>query len=822
MTTPGDDPRIGTELAGFRIEALVGRGGMGVVYRAEQLRYGRKIALKVLAPELAADEGFRDRFEQEWQTAARLEHPNIVPVYEAGEADGVLYIAMRYVEGIDLNALLGREGRLDPARALGIVGQVGVALDAAHARGLVHRDVKPGNILLSSGSGLEGDHVYLTDFGVAKQTSTRSGLTKTGLFIGTVDYAAPEQIEGKPLDGRADVYALGCVLYQCLTGALPYEKESEVAMLYAHLMEPPPSLAAKRPDLPAALDDVIATALAKAPDDRYSTCRELVAAARTAAGLATVAPSAPRSTAGTVVEGRTVVDVPAARAARERPARPWWRTRAALAVAGLVVIAAAGAGIGIALAGGGGGGGETSAAGPTDVTTVDGSTTDDGQVTDDGETTPVSDDPAVGAIAFSSQRDGDFDIYGMHLDGSGRVRLSNDPGNEGGPRWSPDSSQIAYYGDSDGDFEIYVMNADGSGVTQLTDNDVDDLYPSWSPDGASIAYTETRGEDAEVFVMNADGSGPTQLTENETDDRYPVFSPDGATIAFATAAEAGYDIVTMPSSGGDVTPLTSNDADDDAPDYAPDGATIVFSSDRQGGNYDIWQMDADGANPRRLATASREDAIPRWYEDGSHIVFDSNRDGDFEIYVMNADGTGQTQLTDDQTADYEPDPSLTAVLPEPDGSTQFLTDASAFPTEREAALLTHVPAPTQATCGRESRDDRAGRAIAGVVCTSGPVTVFYDAFRTKAAMDGYYNRLADGVNAARDTGACPSEQTAEGTWTFEGETAGRLLCYTATDGRAVVVWTQDSSKILAFAVRPDANRSALHKWWLGPKSGPIG
>jgi serine/threonine-protein kinase len=819
MTTqPGDDPRIGTELAGFRIEALIGRGGMGVVYRAEQLRYGRKVALKVLAPELAADAGFRERFEQEWQTAARLEHPNIVPIYEAGEADGVLYIAMRYVEGIDLNTLLAREGRLEPGRALAIIAQVGLALDAAHAQGLVHRDVKPGNILIAGGSG-EGDHVYLTDFGVAKQTKTRSGLTKTGLFVGTIDYAAPEQIEGKPLDGRTDVYALGCVLYQCLTGALPYEKDSEVAMLYAHLMEPPPSLAAKRPDLPAELDSVSATALAKAPDQRYSSCRELVAAARAAVGGAAAAAALGPGARPTVVEGKTVVD---GTAAAPPPSRPWWRTRAAIVVAALVVIAGAGAGIGIALAGGGGG--ETAGPDPGVTTQAggDGTTGDDGGTTGDGETAPVSDDPEDGAIVFSSQRDGDFDIYGMHLDGSGRVRLSNDPGSEGGPRWSPDSSQIAYYGDTDGDFEIYLMNADGSGVTQVTDNDVDDLYPSWSPDAESIVYTSTRGEDAEIFVMGADGSAQTQLTENETDDRYPVFSPDGATIAFASQSDTGYEIVSMPAAGGDVTALTDNDADDDAPDYAPDGATIVFSSDRQGDNFDIWQMDADGASPRRLATASREDAIPRWYPDGSHIVFDSSRDGDFEIFVMRADGTGQTQLTDDLTADYEPDASLTAVLPEPDGSVQFLADPAAFPTEREGVLLTHVPAQTSATCGRESRDDRAGRAIAGVVCTSGPVTVFYDAFRTKDAMNRYYNRLADGVGAARNTGLCQDEVTSEGTWSSEGENAGRLLCYTATDGRAVVVWTSDKLKVLAFAVRPDAKRAALYKWWQSPKAGPVG
>jgi serine/threonine-protein kinase len=394
----GGDPRIGTELAGFRIESLIGRGGMGVVYLAEQLRYGRKIALKILAPELAVDEAFRERFELEWRTAAKLEHPNIVPVYEAGEADGVLYIAMRYVDGIDLNALLGREGRLSPARALGIVGQVGRALDAAHAQGLVHRDVKPGNILVAAESAGEGEHVYLTDFGVAKQARTQTGLTRTGLFIGTVDYAAPEQIEGKLLDGRTDLYALGCVLYQCMTGVLPYEKDSEVAMLYAHLMEPPPSLKAKRPELPDALDAVIVKALAKEPDDRYATCREFVDQARRAAGLTPGAgrtvldvpltptvqtaspPTAQASAPPTVGEPRGPAEPPP-----PRPRAPWWRSRWALIGLAAVVIAGAGAGIGIGLAGGGGGG-ETSEAVDTTQPTSTEATTETGQTTTDTDT----------------------------------------------------------------------------------------------------------------------------------------------------------------------------------------------------------------------------------------------------------------------------------------------------------------------------------------------------------------------------------------------------------------------------------------------------
>jgi streptogramin lyase/predicted Ser/Thr protein kinase len=269
------DPRIGSELLGYRIEALLGRGGMSVVYRAHHVALDRKVALKLLAPELAADERFRERFLRESKLAASLDHPSIVPIYDAGEVDGQLYIAMRYVEGSDLKHLLRVDGALEPRRALRLVAQLGEALDFAHARGLVHRDVKPSNALLDG-----GEHLYLADFGLTKSASDRSALTATGRILGTVDYAAPEQIEGKPVDGRTDVYSLGCLLYECLTGEVPFQRDSELAVLWAHVNEPPPRVAAY-----PALDPVIARALAKEPGKRYGSCRELVDAARAALGL---------------------------------------------------------------------------------------------------------------------------------------------------------------------------------------------------------------------------------------------------------------------------------------------------------------------------------------------------------------------------------------------------------------------------------------------------------------------------------------------------------------------------------------------------------
>jgi hypothetical protein len=257
---------------------MLGRGGMSVVYLAEHVRLGRKVALKLLAPMLSSDETYRDRFQRESQRAAELDHPNVVPIFDAGEADGQLFIAMRYVEGCDLKALIRREGQLGIGRTLFILEQAADGLDAAHQHNLIHRDVKPANILIAEPS----EHVYLTDFGVVKHTASK-GLTRTGFFIGTVDYAAPEQIEGLPVDARTDVYALGCVLYECLVGKAPFDRDAEITVMHAHLIDAPPVLTAARPDLPKALNRVLASALAKGKDDRFESCGKLIEAARVAA-----------------------------------------------------------------------------------------------------------------------------------------------------------------------------------------------------------------------------------------------------------------------------------------------------------------------------------------------------------------------------------------------------------------------------------------------------------------------------------------------------------------------------------------------------------
>ena len=266
----------GAEFAGYQIQSLVARGGMGVVYRALDIQLGRPVALKLLAPELAANEKFRQRFVRESRLAASVDHPNILPVYGAGEWSGHLYIAMRFVRGTDLKTELEARGPLPLPEALRILSDTAAALDAAHEAGLVHRDVKPGNILLSNDRADGHRLVYLTDFGLTKRTTSATGVTTAGHFLGTLDYVAPEQIAGGEIDGRADVYALACVAYTLLAGRPPFDHDDDSAQLWAHMTEEPPRLTLERPDVPPAIEAAIVTGMAKQPEDRPPTCGALV------------------------------------------------------------------------------------------------------------------------------------------------------------------------------------------------------------------------------------------------------------------------------------------------------------------------------------------------------------------------------------------------------------------------------------------------------------------------------------------------------------------------------------------------------------------
>jgi hypothetical protein len=357
----------GDEFAGYRIERRLGRGGMGILYLAIEPGLDRRVALKLIAPEAAADEVFAKRFAEESRIAASIEHPNVVPIYAAGEEGDVPYIAMRYVSGSDLSRRLLDEGRMGPERAVALIAQVADGLDAIHVAGLIHRDVKPPNVLLSGEEASE--HAYITDFGVARNLATESGLTQTGRFVGTLDYVAPEQISGGTVDARVDVYALGCLLFKLLTGEVPFPREGEAARLYAHLNDPPPAPSLYAPGVSMALDDVVVRAMSKQPEDRYPSAGDLGRAALAALSGAPVA--MPERTVATGAAATRETETAATQAAdptrqtdRLAPDSGPAGSRSRLLVAGGLAAAVAVVIAAIALAAGGGGdggGGEATA-----------------------------------------------------------------------------------------------------------------------------------------------------------------------------------------------------------------------------------------------------------------------------------------------------------------------------------------------------------------------------------------------------------------------------------------------------------------------------
>jgi hypothetical protein len=356
----------GDEFAGYRIERRLGRGGMGILYLAVEPGLERRVALKLIAPEVASDDVFARRFAEESRIAASIEHPNVVPIYAAGEQDGIPFIAMRYVAGPDLGRRIDRQGRLDPAPAVALIAQVANGLDAIHAAGLIHRDVKPANVLLSGEEGAE--HAYITDFGVARNVSTQSGLTQTGRFVGTLDYVAPEQISGEPIDARVDVYALGCLLFKLLTGEVPFPREGEAARLYAHLNDPPPAPSLYVPAVPMALDDVVVRAMSKQPGDRFPSAGDLGRAARAAlSGSAVSIPERTVATGAAATVESAIVTEPAPTAVTAGRRR--------LVVGGVLAVLAAIVVLAIVLSSGGGDGGSASAEDTTATTTSSGDQT---------------------------------------------------------------------------------------------------------------------------------------------------------------------------------------------------------------------------------------------------------------------------------------------------------------------------------------------------------------------------------------------------------------------------------------------------------------
>jgi YVTN family beta-propeller protein len=571
---------VGSRLGSYVVEGVIGRGGMGVVYRATQDRLGRRVAIKVIAPELARDPDFRRRFDRESELAASIEHPNAVPIYEAGEGpDGIVYIAMRLIEGTDLGALLSQEQWLETPRAASLIEQVAGALDAAHARGLVHRDIKPSNILIGEVGGR--DWAYLTDFGLTKAVTDASELTGSGEWVGTLDYASPEQIQGRPIDARSDVYSLGCVLYETVSGQVPFERDDKVARLYAHLNDPPPRLSEQVPDAPAALDGVIERALAKDPADRYPSAGDLARAATAAvAGTAVTEPER------TVAAGEAAAAAPTrrlrtpSRGRRPRSARLWIAAAAVLALAAL-------AGAAVALIGG------------DDSPAVAGQT-------------PVGDSP-VGVTV-----------------GEGSVWVTN-RGDDTVTRIDADTGQVVgdpiHVGDSPAGIRV------GDGYVWVA-NQADDTVSRIDPDSGSVVGKPTRVGRRPAGLKT--GAGYVWVA-NVTADTVNRLDPSSAAVVdgpiHVGRGPAGVAV-------GEGSVWVANSADGTVTRIAPGSGDVVGDPIRVGarprgittGEGSVWVANAldgsvsriDPLSPRSVAAATRVGKRPAGIATGDGFVWVAN------------------------------------------------------------------------------------------------------------------------------------------------------------------------------------------------------
>ncbi len=673
----------------YRVEREIGAGGMAIVYLAHDLKHDRRVAVKVLRPDLAAALG-PERFLREIQIVAKLTHPHILPLYDSGEADGFLYYVMPFIEGESLRAKLEHEGELPVGAAVRILREVVDALAHAHEHGVVHRDIKPDNVLIS------GQHALVTDFGVAKAVSEATGrqaLTTAGVALGTPAYMAPEQATADPLlDHRVDIYAVGALAYELLAGRPPFTGGTPQAILAAHVTEAPEPITKHRPAVPEAMGQLVMRCLEKKAADRWQTAAELLPLLDTA------------STPGA---GLTPTDT------RPIKATPKLNTR--MTGVGIGVVAAAIIGAAFLLRPTGAAPGITF--GPaTQVTRALGLELDP-ELAPDGRT-----------LAYAAGPAGQMRIYARQLAGGGRIALTEDiPGNHRSPRFSPDASQVAYQSEG----SIYTVpvfggtprrlatpSTVGSGAGYL-DN------PAWSPDGSRIAYVWQELEPSllsqrrpsTIYVQSVEGGEP-QAIAGVIEAHSLRWSPDGSKIAYVSGAslfvfgarELGNidpsTIGILPSSGGEPVEIVNDDFLNVSPVWAPDGERLLFVSNR-GGSRDVYQSSIDGDGrprgaPTRVTTGlnahtidlSNDGArltysvfthianiwslgIPRSGEvslieaepltnetqmvetanisvDGQWVVYDSNREGNQDVYKIPIDGGEPQQLTTHASDDYAP------------------------------------------------------------------------------------------------------------------------------------------------------------------------
>ena len=653
------DRRSGQRFGDYLVEGQIGRGGMGVVFCARHLVTGDIVALKLMAPDLADSPIFRERFIREAEAGPNLRHPNIVPVFDTGEADGELFIAMELIEGTDLKGLIQEEGHLDPKRTLSIFRQAASALDAAHESGMVHRDVKPQNILVTPRETPQDvDRVYISDFGLVRPLTSETSASRTGQVFGSIPYMAPELIEGIPADGRADVYALGCVLFECLTGKVPFERENEVSTVWAHIHEDPPMLTDTHRDLPGGLNDAVFKAMAKHPDDRFLTCGEFITELELGMGRKLsslkhkhmrplVARIPRRKTEREVWSPNFFPELSRVRAAsRER--FPWRKAAAAVAAIFLVSSVQVGREGGLPRA-------------VADVADATGSVIES-VVAPDPEPVDAGDrvaDEKRGLTATGRQDIHKSDRKTLRelipaeptaaSKGNGsQVGVPEPPSGAGKIAWARTTIPENGVNNTSG-VDIWVMDPDGANEVNLTQTEIMEWWPSWSPDGAHIAFVIVRPPDVtaqDLWVMDADGSNRRDLGLCPGVGRCGklAWSPDGRRVAYAQGTDLWVaDLATgtrkLLVSGQLIEPNPIFQGRGSGPTWSPDGKTLGFMC-----GDELCVISAEGGRPRVIGRGIEN---PDWSPDGALLVGESWTTSEYpDLVIHRLDGNRQDVLID--------------------------------------------------------------------------------------------------------------------------------------------------------------------------------
>jgi len=597
-----------------RYEVLdkLGQGGFATVYLARDMKLPRQVAVKVLDEQLSAkNPTIRKRFEREAHTVAQLSHPHIIHIYDSGQEEGRFFIVVPYLSGGDLDSLIKQRGALAIEQVLRITEEVGAALDYAHQRGVIHRDVKPANVMFD-----EHGQTILTDFGIVKVTDEATALTQTGMRMGTLFYMAPEIWVTGQVDHRADLYAFGVMVYQMLTGAVPFTGVTPHQIMYKHVNEIPSPPHKLNPTLSPAVDGVLAKMLEKSPAKRYQTAGRFNADLRNAL-------------LGNL--DQTILSPGPVKKARKIPKTVWG------GCLGLVVVLAA---IVIAFFIGRGSGGSRPAVATVAEQTGGDATSSDlpaealsiGEVScwthpQSSETEPVW-SPDGEKLLFVSNRDGNREIYKMNADGV-TTRLTHNPAADRQPVWSPRGDKLAFASNRDGNWEIYVLDSEGD-VFRLTNNPARDMEPAWSPRTDKLAFASDRDGDWEIYTLDAEGQA-NQLTNNQVDDREPAWNPEGSKLAFASQRDGNWEIY-MLGPDGQAKRMTNHPADDRQPAWSPDGGRLTFVSDRDG-DQEIYWLDPTGQTVQITHNRATEDK-PAWSPDGTQLSFGSNQPGNQEICTV--------------------------------------------------------------------------------------------------------------------------------------------------------------------------------------------